>query len=211
MKLTVFALVLLFNAFVFNTYSQNNRGKINISGQVKDSLNRPIVNAAMLVDGVKVNVKTNTKGYYKLKLKTVPNKIMVLSAIYGIYEVDFDGGKVFNITYGKESLNVTDKKKTRITRKNKINPTQPTFTNIYDYLRTKVSGIRVSRDNKVLVRGTTSFNSSVEPLFIVNQSAISNIDAIDPNEIKSVTVLKGPECASYGVRGANGVIIISTF
>ena len=212
MKLRIFTLALILNIFVFNVYSQNTRGKISITGQVKDKLNRPVANAALFVDGTKLKIKTNSQGYYKLKLKKRPRKIMVLSVIYGIHEVDFNGSKVFNITYGKESLNVTDKNPsmTYKTKTKKISHTQPTFTNIYDYLRAKVSGIRISAENEILVRGTTSFNSSTEPLFIVNQSAISNIDGIDPNEIKSVTVLKGPECAAYGVRGANGVIIINT-
>ncbi len=139
MKLRIFTLALILNIFVFNVYSQNTRGKISITGQVKDKLNRPVANAALFVDGTKLKIKTNSQGYYKLKLKKRPRKIMVLSVIYGIHEVDFNGSKVFNITYGKESLNVTDKNPsmTYKTKTKKISHTQPTFTNIYYYLRAK--------------------------------------------------------------------------
>lgn len=213
MKLKTLTLLLMFVAFVFHGHAQKIKNKIVISGHVKDSLNRPVAGAAIFIDGVKLKEKTNAQGYYKLKLKKVPRKITMLSFLYGIQEVVFDGSSVVNINYGKESVNVTDKDPSivRQERPKEFTPTQPTFTNIYDYLRTKVPGISVSGDNKVLVRGATSFNSSTEPLFIVNQSAISSLQGINPNEIKSISVLKGPECAAYGIRGANGVIIISTF
>ena len=83
------------------------------------------------------------------------------------------------------------------------------FNTIYDYLRARVSGVQVSSDNRVVIRGVTSFNSSTDPLFIVNGSPVSNIIDIDPNQVKSVTVIKDSKAAEYGVRGANGVILIT--
>ncbi len=205
--------MLLFVAFGVHGNAQKIKNKIVISGHVKDSLNRPVAGAAIFIDGVKLKQKTNPQGYYKLKLKKIPEKIMILSFLYGIQEVVFDGSEVINIKYGKESVNVTGKDPSIISREEPktFTPTQPVFANIYDYLRAKVSGIRVSGNNKIMVIGITNVNSAGEPLFIVNQSPISNIQDIAPNEIKSVTVLKGPERAAYGIRGSNGVIVITTF
>jgi TonB-dependent SusC/RagA subfamily outer membrane receptor len=68
---------------------------------------------------------------------------------------------------------------------------------------------------KVTIRGVNSFVSNPEPLFIVNNNALnggfsSAFDMINVNDIKSVTVLKDAGSTSiYGVRGANGVIIIT--
>jgi len=109
--------------------------------------------------------------------------------------------------FNKSKFNyVVFKKKRRNTKK-----VTRTYTDVYDYFRDRVSGVRVSGSNEILVRGITSFNSGTAPLFVVNKSPISYIGDINPNEIKSVVVLKGPECVSYGVRGANGVILINTF
>ena len=49
------------------------------------------------------------------------------------------------------------------------------------------------------------------PLYVVDGVPISNINTINPNDIESVNVLKDPSTtAIYGVRGANGVVLIKT-
>jgi TonB-dependent SusC/RagA subfamily outer membrane receptor len=68
---------------------------------------------------------------------------------------------------------------------------------------------------KITVRGVNSFVSNPEPLFVVNNNALnggfsSAFQMIQVNDIKSVTVLKDAGSTSiYGVRGANGVIVIT--
>jgi TonB-dependent SusC/RagA subfamily outer membrane receptor len=68
---------------------------------------------------------------------------------------------------------------------------------------------------KITIRGVNTFVSNPEPLFVVNNNALnggfsSAYDMINVNDIKSVTVLKDAGSTSiYGVRGANGVIIIT--
>ena len=68
---------------------------------------------------------------------------------------------------------------------------------------------------KVLVRGVNSFLGETEPLFVVNNMVVNGGYSaayllLNANDIKSVTVLKDASSASiYGVRGANGVIIIT--
>jgi len=79
------------------------------------------------------------------------------------------------------------------------------------------SGVVVGNDNspggtpKVRIRGITSINSNSNPLYIVDDVPITNINSINPDDIASVEVLKDPSStAMYGVRGANGVVIIKT-
>ncbi len=84
-------------------------------------------------------------------------------------------------------------------------------------LQGQVSGVTIGNDNSpgggamVRIRGIGSINAN-SPLYVVDGVPISgNINAINPNDIASVTVLKDPsQTAMYGVRGANGVIVIST-
>ncbi len=53
-------------------------------------------------------------------------------------------------------------------------------------------------------------NGSAKPLILVD-GVDANIDLLDPNEVESITVLKdASELAMYGIRGANGVILIKT-
>lgn len=63
------------------------------------------------------------------------------------------------------------------------------------------------------IRGTNSINSGTAPLFILDGLPISASDfnAISPNDIESVSVLKDASSTSiYGARAANGVVVITT-
>lgn len=110
--------------------------------------------------------------------------------------------------------------------------------NVVSSLTGKVAGVQVigtsganlGGSTKIRLRGITSLGES-SPLFVVDGTPISN-DAfgptgrthysgardygnlasdINPNDIESVSVLKGPSAAAlYGQRGANGVILITT-
>jgi TonB-linked SusC/RagA family outer membrane protein len=62
----------------------------------------------------------------------------------------------------------------------------------------------------IRVRGTGSIFSGTGPLVIVD-GIVSSLDYLDPNSIESITVLKDAASTSiYGVRGANGVIVVKT-
>jgi len=68
----------------------------------------------------------------------------------------------------------------------------------------------------VRIRGGSSIRSSNTPLYVLDGVAIDPgpngyLTGVNPNDIESIQVLKEPaETALYGVRGANGVIIIKT-
>lgn len=91
------------------------------------------------------------------------------------------------------------------------------YRSLADYL-TKVPGVNVSGsgDNAyVTIRGISSFNSGNTPLYVVDGQAVGNNYSqanrmVNPQDIDYVRVLKGPDAAIYGVRGANGVIVIVT-
>jgi TonB-linked SusC/RagA family outer membrane protein len=80
----------------------------------------------------------------------------------------------------------------------------------------KVAGLSVVNSGKpgeepdVRIRGTVS-RYQTKPLYVVDGILNDNINFINPNDIESMEVLKDPSSlAIFGVRGANGVIIIST-
>jgi TonB-linked SusC/RagA family outer membrane protein len=63
----------------------------------------------------------------------------------------------------------------------------------------------------IRVRGTTSFNGSNDPLYVVDGVPVDNINFLAPNDIASIQILKDASSAAiYGSRAANGVVIIST-
>ncbi|MBP3538198.1 MAG: TonB-dependent receptor [Muribaculaceae bacterium] len=63
----------------------------------------------------------------------------------------------------------------------------------------------------VRVRGTTSFNGSNEPLYVVDGVPVDNVNFLSPNDIENMQILKDASSAAiYGSRGANGVVLITT-
>jgi TonB-dependent SusC/RagA subfamily outer membrane receptor len=84
------------------------------------------------------------------------------------------------------------------------------YTNMYDYLRGKVAGVVVKADNTIVIRGVTTMNSSTEPLILVDGVEITDLNLINPNDVYSVDILKDASASIYGLKGANGVILITT-
>jgi TonB-dependent outer membrane receptor, SusC/RagA subfamily, signature region len=85
-----------------------------------------------------------------------------------------------------------------------------TYTNMFDYLRGRVPGVEVTPDNHITIRGKSSILSSTEPLIMVDGMEVESLDAVSPYDVYSVDVLKDSSSSIYGVRGANGVILITT-
>jgi len=84
------------------------------------------------------------------------------------------------------------------------------YTNMYEYLRGKVAGVDVLPDNSIVIRGKTTMNASSEPLVLVDGVEITDLNLINPNDVYSVDVLKDASASIYGMKGANGVILITT-
>ena len=107
--------------------------------------------------------------------------------------------------------------------------------NIVNSLNGKVAGIQINNSSgavgastRITLRGASSIKGNNQPLFIVDGIPIDNgnygtatssggfdapngIADINPDDIESLSVLKGPTAAAlYGVRAANGVIVITT-
>ena len=108
-------------------------------------------------------------------------------------------------------------------------------TNLADALKGKVAGVVISgastdpgASSGVIIRGFSSLSGSNQPLYVVDGIPINDSSRfsdglsggydfgrgsgdINPNDIESLTVLKGASATSlYGSRAANGVIIITT-
>jgi len=82
----------------------------------------------------------------------------------------------------------------------------------------KAAGVNVYRpsgapggDLVIRVRGTTSFNGSNDPLYVVDGVPVDNINFLPPTDIAEIQILKDASSAAiYGSRAANGVVLITT-
>ncbi|GAA4305228.1 SusC/RagA family TonB-linked outer membrane protein [Compostibacter hankyongensis] len=83
----------------------------------------------------------------------------------------------------------------------------------------KVAGLSVANkadadpnsSPSIQLRGVSSRNAGLGPLYVIDGVAGGNIDNINQNDIQSIDVLKGGAASAiYGTRGSNGVIVITT-
>ncbi|MET0945218.1 MAG: SusC/RagA family TonB-linked outer membrane protein, partial [Flavobacterium sp.] len=111
--------------------------------------------------------------------------------------------------------------------------TEVTNTNVFESLSGKVAGVditapaQVGASSKVIIRGFNSLSNN-SPLYVVDGTPINNssssgtgntrsfdggngVSDLDPNNIESMSILKGAAASAlYGSRAANGVILITT-
>jgi TonB-dependent SusC/RagA subfamily outer membrane receptor len=86
------------------------------------------------------------------------------------------------------------------------------YTDIYDLIRGRFSGVTVV-NGEVIVRGKNTFDNSTNAALIVvdgvprDESSLSNIPT---DQVKSIDIIKDGGAAIYGVQGANGVVVIQT-
>ena len=83
-------------------------------------------------------------------------------------------------------------------------------SNMYEYLRGKVAGVHIGPDNSISIRGVNSINSSTEPLILLDGMEIRDLLLVNPHDVYSVDVLKDSSASIYGMKGACGVILITT-
>jgi len=74
-------------------------------------------------------------------------------------------------------------------------------------IRGEVPGVQVN-GNQIVIRGQSSINLTNEPLFVVDGVVVSSIENISPRQVKSISILKGPDASIYGSRSAGGVLLI---
>jgi TonB-dependent SusC/RagA subfamily outer membrane receptor len=91
---------------------------------------------------------------------------------------------------------------------------------VEELLEARFPGVGVIRTSSggflIRIRGLGSFLGRPDPLYIIDGTPTEvhpqrGLDWINPSDIRRITVLKGPpETTLYGVRGANGVVVIET-
>ena len=201
-----------------------------ISGKVTDQTGNGIAGASVIVKGTTTGTSTGSDGSYSLNVKD-GNATLVCSfigmksaeaAVNGRTEVNFaleaDAiglEEVIAIGYGtirKEEITSS------ITRVSSDEFLQGSVSNPLQLLQGKVAGLGISKTSgnpsgelSIMLRGISTLAASSAPLIVIDGVAGGSLNAISPEDIESIDVLKdGSAAAIYGTRGTNGVIIINT-
>jgi len=217
MELKIVFLLTLSLFFCLTIFTQN-----KLLGKVTDFKQQPIADAQVFLNGQKVDVSTNERGYFEAEVPDSVDQISVYSPKYGVLTSSYSGESELSFVFlepkktEKEKISVgygeVDKEnltyaidKIDAEKKDDVKG----YVNIYDYIRGRLPGVRVTSDNRIIIRGVNTLGLSYDPLFVVDGSIVNNIDFIDMNQIKDISVLKDASASIYGSRGANGVILIN--
>ncbi len=206
-------------------------GQIEISGRVTDANEQtPLQGASILIQGTSDGVLTDSDGAYSI---TVPDENAVLRVSYIGYtnqEITVGNRTEINISmaasvsqleeivvigYGTAKKSDLTGAVSTVTAKSYEN--QP-VTRLEDALQGRAAGVTVARANgqpgsnfKVRIRGVNSITGNNSPLIVIDGVQGGDLSTLNPNDIETIDVLKDASAtAIYGVRGSNGVIIVTT-
>jgi TonB-linked SusC/RagA family outer membrane protein len=213
--------------------------EFTVSGRVVDSEGDALIGVSIAVAKTSIGTITDINGAYKLTAPN-PNAELRFSYMgYQTQTVNIRGRSIVNIVmqidaYEFEELVVvgfgTQKKETvtgaiaSINTKDLLQSPQANISNalagrIPGVITTQRSGLPGADQSTIRIRGIGTFVDSDDytgsnaqaPLVMIDGVESESFDNIDPSEIESLTVLKDASAtAVYGVRGANGVILITT-
>jgi len=209
-----------------------------IKGTVLDENGQPMPGVSVRLAGTTIGAVTDPNGKFALSVPDAGGTLNFTFLGYNPYSVSIDKTKsVLNIkltpiagvlnevvvtAFGvQKKVNVTGAVAT-VDAKNLVASSVSNITNALVGNAPGVSGLQTSGEpgrngTKIYIRGIATYAGSSDPLIVIDgveqpaERTYDQLNAMDANEIESVSILKdASSTAVYGIRGANGVIIVTT-
>jgi putative outer membrane protein, probably involved in nutrient binding len=205
--------------------------EVTVTGTVCDMASQPMAGAIVYSPEYNIATMTDAKGRYSITVPKAGVEIQV--SFIGFRTFSFTAGQksVQNVILEDETHTLDDvvvvaystQRKATVTGSvaavNTKDLLQSPQANISNALAGRMPGLlSVQRSGEpgndastLRIRGVGTFAGDQDPLIMVDGIESTNYNNIDPNEIESITILKDASAtAVYGVRGANGVLLIQT-
>lgn len=205
-----------------------------VTGTVKDNSGLPLPGVTVVVKGTSVGSITNNDGRYSIQVPA-DARVLVFSFVgMKTQEVTLDNRNAYEIVMVEETIGLdevvaigygTQKRVTitgAVTSVESEELKKVPAANVANALTGRLSGVTFIQqsgepgadDPIIRIRGISTLGDPLgagnNPLVLVD-GVERNFSRLDPEEIESVSVLKdAASTAVYGVRGANGVILITT-
>jgi TonB-linked SusC/RagA family outer membrane protein len=205
--------------------------QITISGTVNNEKSELLPFVSVMVKNTKQGVLTDINGNYSITIKDTSGIVLVYSFTgYLKQEIELKGRTsldvmlVADITSLEEVVvigygEVKSKEVTGATGKVKGEDIEKlNVTRMDQALQGQVSGVTISTNSgspggssNIRIRGLSTFGDN-DPLILVDGVVYDSegLNALNPSDIKSINVLKDATAGIYGVRAANGVILVET-
>jgi len=227
MKLTSILLLSL----LFLSTSLEAQNKRMIKGTVVDDSNQPLIGATVIVKDIKsTGVITDANGQFSISVLPTQNTLQITYIGYLAQDVNITGksnvtvkltdnsmdmGEVVVVGFGQQKKasivgSIAQTTGDKLTRTGGVSSLGAALTgNLPGVSTMQTTGKPGEEDPQIIIRGISSWNNS-SPLILVDGIERA-INSVDINSVESISVLKDASAtAVYGVRGANGVILITT-
>lgn len=203
----------------------------SISGIVSDADGNGLPGVNIIIEGTSTGIQSDLDGSYNLN--AAPGDIIAFTFLgMQSQRITVGADNVYNIILQEDSEKLDEvvitafglqREKKSITyaaqtvESDQMQSARP--LNVTSGLSGKVAGLSVTQgangvgsNTRVLLRGNRSITGNSQPLYVVDGVPLGgDISSISPDDIKSISVLRGPNAAAlYGNRANNGAIVITT-
>lgn len=206
------------------------QSKIQVSGTVSNEKGEPLVGASIIEKKTKNGTQTREGGQFSLQVSSKKAVLVISYTGFTTTEMIAPESGPMTISLQPESKSMSEvvivgygtQKKTTVTGAvSSVKGTdlvKSSSPNISNAIAGRISGViannrsgRPGDDNSSLsIRGINSFSGGTSPLYVIDGIPDRDFSRINPNDIENITVLKDASAAIYGVRAANGVILVTT-
>jgi len=202
-----------------------------ITGLVTNEKNEPLESVTITEKGSDNTVTTKENGSFTMTVKNNSSVLTFSFVNYAVREIVVGDQTFLSVVlvavstslddvvvvgYGTQKKITNTGAQSSITGKSLVQSPAANISNSLvgrapGLFATQGSGEPGNDQSTLRIRGVGTFNGSTDPLVLVDGIQVDNYNNIDPNEIENLTILKdASSTAVYGIRGANGVLIITT-
>lgn len=197
---------------------------VPIRGKITDESGQPIANVSVMEKNTSNGTVTGEDGSFTLNVKNNQSALVFTHLEYETLEVPVNGKDFINMSLKKKNALLSDvvvvgygkQKRVNLTGAVSAVTTKDIVTtkneNVQNMLTGKVAGLRIVQNTSEPGSFTNNFDirGLGTPLIIIDGIPRDNVSQLNPDDIESVSVLKDASAAVYGVRAANGVVLITT-
>lgn len=202
-----------------------------VKGRVTDPSGEPLIGATVIEKGSTNGTATDIDGYFQINLSNAQKGVLVVSYVgFTTEEIAVKGQKEITVVLKEESSVLNElvvvgygqqKKESVVGAISQVNSgdlLETPSANLSQAITGKIPGVITSQtsgapgadDASIYIRGRATFAGDAQPLILVDGIERS-FSQIAPDDIETISVLKDASAtAVYGVRGANGVMLITT-
>lgn len=205
--------------------------KKTVSGTVKDNEGLPLPGVSVIVNKTTIGTITDAEGKFNLVIPADANTLVFSFIGMKTQQVSINGKSEANIKMEQEIVAAsevvvvgygTQKKETltgsitsvgtdALVRSPNASVANALAGQLTGVTTVQTSGQPGKEDPRIFVRGSGSLTEGASTPLILVDGVERDFFQMDPNEIESVTILKDASAtAVFGVRGANGVILVTT-